>query len=141
VAQNLGIEINAPFTNQVVRVRNTPQAYFKIVEVLYEESTLSPRNVQNKVLTLNLTGQGTLTLNFNSTGAGVYTYGASSGSISSYVFGQEPYRARLWPIYFSGLYPMTLRLDFVSTTLGNVRGNYYDGSASPPAVSGTFSLN
>jgi hypothetical protein len=96
---------------------------------------------------MNLTGQGVLNIAFDGAGGGVYTFSdGSSGTVSSYTWQQEIYRGRLWPIYFSGLVPMTLRLDFASDTQGTLAGTAYifTGPSDPPTevpLSGTFQIS
>jgi len=84
-----------------------------------------------------------LTNNFDSAGGGTYSFrngtSTSTGTITNYTWIQEAYRGRLWPIYYSGVVPMTLYLNFTGGGGGIFNGTAY---GSPPAsVSGTFMLN
>jgi peptidyl-prolyl cis-trans isomerase A (cyclophilin A) len=135
----LGLELGPTFTNSLRRPR-TGCEFFRMAQIQYPASTLAPRAVTNRVLTLNFGGgSGTIVITFDATGGGTYTYTAGSpGVITAYDWHQEPYAGRLWPIYYSALVPMTLRLGFASTTGGTFSGTAYGTSAFP--VSGSFTL-
>jgi hypothetical protein len=108
--------------------------------VQYAASTLAPKNLLGRTLTLNFTtGPGIITNVFNSTGGGTYTWSlGAGGTILGYAWYQEPYRGRLWPIDYSGIVTMTLQLNFDSLTSGTLSGTAY--TATPVSVSGTFTL-
>lgn len=135
----LGLELGPALTNRLHRAR-TAREFFRLAQIQYPASTLAPRAVTNRVLTLNFEGGlGTILITFDGIGGGTYTYtGGSPGVITAYDWQQEPYAGRLWPIYYSALIPMTLRLGFASTTGGTFSGTAYGTSAFP--VSGSFTL-
>jgi cyclophilin family peptidyl-prolyl cis-trans isomerase len=138
---SLGIEITAPVSNAVQRAAVAPKEFFRLAQIQYGASTLAPRNMLGRTLTLTFTvGPGVITNVFNSAGGGTYTWSmGAGGTISSYAWYQEPYRGRLWPIYYSAIVPMTLLLNFDSPASGTLSGTAYMTSSST-AVSGTFTL-
>jgi hypothetical protein len=83
-------------------------------------------------------GLGTLSLALGPDGGGTYDFSGTAGTVTSYTWSQEPYRGRLWPIQYSGLFPMTLRMDFVSAVSGSFTGTVF--AATPFSVTGSFSL-
>jgi hypothetical protein len=91
-------------------------------------------------LVLLLGGGGVITNVFDLTGVtGNYTFNGNAGGIVNYVWMQEPYRGRLWPIEYTGLVPMTIRLDFTSLTNGTLSGTAYPVGPSF-GISGSFFL-
>jgi len=136
----LGIETAAPFSNSLAKGIDAPNQFFRLAQIRYASSTFAPKSVVGRVLKLNFAnGLGALSIGFDRAGGGTYTYSlGSSGKVTSYTWSQDPYRGRLWPIYYSGLSTMTLRLDFTSGTNGSVSGTAY--STTPFSVSGTFGL-
>jgi len=136
----LGLELGPAFSHSLRRPRAAGGEFFRMAQIQYPASTLAPRAVTNRVLTLNFGGGlGTIVVTFNASGGGTYTYtGGSPGVVTDYEWFQEPYAGRLWPIYYSALIPMTLRLGFASTTGGTFSGTAYGTSAFP--VSGSFTL-
>jgi cyclophilin family peptidyl-prolyl cis-trans isomerase len=139
----LGIELSAQVTNRVYRSNEVTQAYYRLAQIQYAASTFAPKSLQGRLLTLNLRDVtqsiGTLKITFDASGGGTYTFtGQNPGTVTQYTWSQEPYRGNLWPIYFSGLVPMTMRLDFTSATQGKLTGTAY--SQLPFAISGTFTL-
>jgi peptidyl-prolyl cis-trans isomerase A (cyclophilin A) len=136
----LGIEIAAPISNALQRAAVAPREFFRLAQVQYGASTLAPKDLFGRTLTLTFTvGPGIITNVFNSSGGG--TYGWSSGpggTIPAYAWYQEPYRGRLWPLYFSGLVTMTLQLNFESLAAGSFSGTAY--TATPTTVKGSFTL-
>jgi len=139
-AQELGIETTTQFTNNVSRPIDAEQQYFRLAQIQYASSTFAPKNVMERGVKLNFAnGLGTISIAFNSAGTGSYTYSlGGSGTVTNYAWSQDPYRGWLWPIYFSTLSPMTLRLDFASITNGSISGTAYSTTQLP--VSGTFSF-
>jgi peptidyl-prolyl cis-trans isomerase A (cyclophilin A) len=138
-SNSLGIEITAPTTNTVHQTNSAAQQFFRVAQVQYASSTLAPKNVLGRRVVVSFSnGGGTVTNNFNSSGGGTYTSSAGSGTITSYTWTQEPFRGFLWPIYYSGLNPMTLQLNFSRVTGGIVSGTIY--RFPPLNVSGTFTL-
>ena len=61
-----------------------------------------------------------------------------AGTVTVYSWAQQAYRGMLYPVYFSGLVPMTAQLNFSSNTGGTFTGTFY--ATSPFNVSGPFSL-
>ena len=99
-----------------------------------------PKNVIGKIVNVNFnSGLGTLTMWLTNSTRGTYVYNGSAGAVTNYVWSQEPYNGRLWPIYFSALVPMTIGLNYSSTNSGVVFGTAYSGT--PFAISGTFTNN
>ncbi|HOC57907.1 MAG TPA: peptidylprolyl isomerase [Verrucomicrobiota bacterium] len=140
-ADALGIEITAPVSNSVRQAKDAPRKFFRLAQVQYASSTFAPKTMYGRTLTLTFTSglTGTLTIGFNSTGGGDYTFPPySPGIVTSYAWTQEPYRGFIWPIYFSGLVPLTVRLDFSSNTSGTFSGTFY--AEFPFSVAGPFSL-
>jgi len=143
-ANLLGIEISSPITNTIYRPKDASLGFFSIAQVQYASSTFAPKMVQSRKLVMTFTSgtSGVITNNFNSGTGGTYSYTSgttSSGTIDSYSWTQEAYRAELWPIYYSGLYPMTFQLIFTGTAGGTFSGTVY--STLPFSVAGTFNLN
>jgi len=143
VEDPLGIELSTQVTNRVYRSNELTQAYYRLAQIQYAGSTLAPRSLQGRLLTLNLRdatqGIGTLKITFDTSEGGTYTFtGQNPGTVTTYTWKQEPYRGNLWPIYFSGLVPMTMRLDFTSATQGKLTGTAY--SQLPFSIFGTFTL-
>src|SRR5207247_9158468 len=103
-AENLGIETTSPITNNFYRPKDAPRRFYSLAQVQYASTTLAPKTVYGRTNTLNFNGGGTIVLSFNSSWGGTYTYtGSSPGTITSYVWLQEPYRGRLWPIEYRRL--------------------------------------
>ncbi len=96
----------------------------------------------SRTLTMNLIytgGAATNTIVFDNSGGGTYTLvGSSSGTVTSYTWSQLPYNGLLYPISYSGLYTMTLDLNFSSITNGTLTGTVY--STPSFSVTGTFKL-
>lgn len=141
-AQPLGIEISAPPPGVVLQNANLPSSFFRAAQVQYASSTFSPKQVVGRALTLNFSagGPGTIVHTFTTTNGGTYTWSlGSSGTISDYTWSQEPFNGKLWPIYYSGIVPMTLSLNFDNATSGTFKGTAYTFPVSS-AVSGTFQL-
>ena len=119
-----------------------PRRFYSLAQVQYASTTLAPKTVYGRTNTLNFNGGGTIVLSFNSSGGGTYTYtGSSPGTITSYVWLQEPYRGRLWPIEYSGLVPMTLVLNFATSTNGSFNGTAYNSPTNSFPVSGNRLLS
>ena len=84
-------------------------------------------------------GQDVLTVRFDAADGGTYDLNGAAGTLTRYTWRQEPYRGRLWPIEFSAIIPLTLRLDFTDEAGGTFSGTAY---ATPPFnVSGAFTLS
>lgn len=141
----LDIESATPATNTLYRAKDTPRKFFRMAQIQYPSPTFAPKTVYGRTLTLNFTGGvDVITITFNSSGGGTYTYPPDPvGTVDGYAWSQEPYRGLLWPIFFSAVYPMTLRLDFTGNTVGNFSGTaypYYPYPFGSFGVGGTFTL-
>lgn len=136
---SLGIDLSTPALSQVTRPTEGEAGFFAASQVGYAESTRAPRNLHGRELVIHLPG-GTdvLTIQFNADGGGDYLFNDTPGTVTSYTWSQEPYRGRLWPIEYSALIPMTLRLDFASETGGTYSGTAY--AAQPFEIKGSFTL-
>jgi cyclophilin family peptidyl-prolyl cis-trans isomerase len=120
----LGVDITPPPTNSVPRPTDAPSQFFTLAQVQYPSSTFAPRTLSSRNLTLLFNGGlGTIAIGFDTVGGGTYTYsGGSPGTVTGYSWTQDIYRGNLWPIYFSGLVPMTLQLNFTNNTAGAFSG-------------------
>ncbi len=137
---SLGIEVAAPVSNSIVRASSLPREFFRSAQILYPNLLYPPKNVIGKIVNVNFdSGLGTLTMWLTNSTRGTYVYNGSAGAVTNYVWSQEPYNGRLWPIYFSALVPMTIGLNYSSTNSGVVFGTAYSGT--PFAISGTFTNN
>jgi peptidyl-prolyl cis-trans isomerase A (cyclophilin A) len=140
----LGIEITAPVTNSVTQSAAAPYQFFRAMQIQYPSSTWAPKTVYGRTAALTFTNgaAGTLTIVFDSTGGGTYTLtGLPAGTVDSYSWYQEPYNGELWPIYFSDLIPMTLALNFSTTTAGSFTGTAYPDPYTSFPIGGTFTLH
>jgi len=143
IPEPLGIEISSPTTNTIAQSLDGPARFFSLAQIQYPSSTFAPKTVLSRRVALLFSGGNPmLTNNFDSVGGGTYTFrnggSTSTGTITNYTWTQEAYRGDLWPIYFSGVVPMTLYLNFTGSTGGIFNGTAY---GSPPvAVSSTFVL-
>ena len=140
---SLGVEGAQANTNlKSLAVTDAGRYFFSTARIQYAHSTRAPRDLYSRVLQLVLDdGLGTVTITFDAAGGGVYTWSMdpNPGTVTQYAWEQDIYRGYLWPIYFSGIAPMTLRLDFASDTAGTFEGTAYASPSS--AVSGTFTLS
>ena len=138
VDEDLGIETTSAFTNCLSISTSARQQFFSLAQVQYPSSTFAPRNLRSKTFNLTfLTGvSGTLRLTFDAAGNGVSD---SLGTITSYSWSQGVYRGWLWPIYFSGYWPMTLQFNFASVTSGTFSGTIY--ATTSFSVTGNFTWN
>jgi peptidyl-prolyl cis-trans isomerase A (cyclophilin A) len=141
---SLGIDVASPLSNTVARALTAPAQFYMLNRVQYPSSTFAPRSVRSRTLTMAIRENGTLIINFDAAGGGNYSFNGSPGTVDGYTWIQEAYRGRLWPIFFSGLLPMRLRLDFASGNAGTLSGTvypYYPFSDGAFAISGTFTLS
>jgi len=141
----LGIALTEPPSGTATVPATNAAAFYQLAQVRYPGSTFSPPDVRSRKLTLTFNGgQGSIIIQFDAQNAGTYTYvdgnsEASPGTITEYEWFQEPYAARLWPVLYSDLVPMTLRLGFNSATGGTFSGTAYF-SPFPSQIAGTFTL-
>jgi peptidyl-prolyl cis-trans isomerase A (cyclophilin A) len=80
----LGLELGPAFSHSLRRPRAAGGEFFRMAQIQYPASTLAPRAVTNRVLTLNFGGGlGTIVVTFNASGGGTYTYtGGSPGVVT-----------------------------------------------------------
>lgn len=138
----LGIEVSGTMSGSVTQSMSGSSKYFRAAQIQYASSTFAPKNLFGRTLTLNFTGGlGTNVSTFDAVGGGVYSWPSvgSGTTISGYTWLQDAYNGRLWPIYYSGIVPITLALNFKSATSGNFTGTAYTSPFNTP-VSGTFVL-
>ncbi len=138
---DLGIELDAPRADGFdVHANGAARGFFSLARIRYAESTRAPPELLGRTLALNFNdGLGQISIVFNASGGGTYQYEGTNGTVNEYTWYQDPYRGFLWPIYFSGLVPMTVQLDFDSDTAGTFAGTAY---TSPTLdVGGTFTLS
>jgi cyclophilin family peptidyl-prolyl cis-trans isomerase len=139
----LGI-VTTPSPSTLVTSASLPARFFRMAQIQYQDSLFVPYSVSGRTMALNFTGgNGTITITFDNNGGGSYTWTAGpSGSILFYNWIQDPYRGRFRQIFYSGIPPMDLHLDFDTATSGTFKGtvypNYPSTAGSVPA-SGTFS--
>lgn len=141
----LGIETVLPITNTLYRLKDTSARFYSVAQVKYPSSTLAPKTLFNRTLTLNFNdGFGVITNIFDSAGGGIYFYKSGtnfSQGFTAYNWFQQPYRGDLSPILYSGL-AMALRLNFSGVAVGVFGGTAYPNTPDPPfSVSGAFTLN
>jgi cyclophilin family peptidyl-prolyl cis-trans isomerase len=139
-SENLGIETTSPIgTNSVTKNKDAGRRFHRMVRVEYTTPRPVPKNVYGRTLVLTFTGGADIiTVVFDGSGGGSYNYNGSAGTVTSYSWNQDPYRGRLQPIYYSGLYPMALHLNFATATSGSFSGTVYDWFNS--SVSGTYTI-
>jgi cyclophilin family peptidyl-prolyl cis-trans isomerase len=146
-ARELGITLDSPLVGGVSTTATNATEFFRVAQVQYAESTLAPPNVVGRTLTMNLRNGagadlGVITVQFTGASGGTYNYSKgnpANGTITNYEWDQEAYVGRVWPIEYSNLVAMTIRLNFDSATAGTLTGTAY--TASPFAISGTFTLS
>ena len=137
---SLGIDVAAPASNSVQQAMSGSAQFYSLSRIQYPSSTFAPRGLQSRTLALTFdNGLPALKIVFDAASGGTYVFGADPGTITSYTWSQEVYRGRLWPIYYSGLVPMTLRLDFTGDLAGKFSGTAYTTSST--SVSGSFTLS
>jgi hypothetical protein len=139
-ANAMGFEITAPVTNSMQQAKDAPQRFYALAQVQYASSTFAPKTLYGRTLTVNLGADGLMTITFDSAGGGSYTFPPyyPTGAVAGYVWTQQAYRGQLYPIYLSGIYPITYLLNFTNNTGGTISGTVY--SSPSFNVSGPFSL-
>jgi cyclophilin family peptidyl-prolyl cis-trans isomerase len=140
VGSSLGIDVVAPASNSVKQAMTGPTRFYTLSRVQYPASTFAPRTLLSRTLTLSFDGGlWVLPIVFDSAGGGTYKFNGTPGTVTSYTWSQDIYRGRLWPIYYSALVPMTLRLDFTGDLVGKLTGTAY--TTPSQSVTGTFTLS
>lgn len=138
-SQSLGISLEEPVVGGVTVTATNREEFYRVAQVQYAEPTWAPPSITGRTVTLQFNGNvGTVTLQPSAAG-GTYTYASTtttSGTIRNYQWVQEPYVGRIWPVEFSNLVPMTLRLNFENSNGGTFTGTAY--TTPSQAVSGTF---
>ncbi|OGV44606.1 MAG: hypothetical protein A2X46_03400 [Lentisphaerae bacterium GWF2_57_35] len=142
---NLGVEVAPPSITGFplsAQTAATPRQFYSLSRVQYPAHAFLPWSLQGCSLQIVFTNMaGTIDMSFGSATTGTYTFSqTSTGSITSCSWQQtEPYRSSMWPIYFSGLYPMTLTFNYTTNTGGGFNGLCY-GTVTFP-VSGLFTMD
>jgi peptidyl-prolyl cis-trans isomerase A (cyclophilin A) len=148
-AESLGFETaTMPLTNFVTRTKDTSRKFYSMAQVQYQTSPFVPKVAFGKQVVLSFSGGDRITNNFDAVGTGTYVYVPASGptatgTITQYSWSQDLshlYQGYLWPIYFSGLVPMTMQMNFLSETNGGFNGTAYPASGPSFAIAGTFTL-
>lgn len=140
---DLGIETAAARPDGIrLDINGQAKGFLSLARVKYAASTRAPPVVTGRTLSLIFDGDTKpLVIVFDASGGGTYQYYENVGTVKEYTWVQDPYRGLLWPIYFSALPPMTLRLDFADDSGGTLSGKYYTGPSSSFDISGTFSIS
>ena len=142
---NFGYETSLPVLTTAGAATVFPQQFFRGAQVRYPPTLFVPRNVFNRVVTLNITGSATFVVSFDGAGLGTYTWtGGSPGTVQYYSWIQDPYRGRLAPLFLSGIVPLIFHLDFDSSTAGTFKGQTapnYPSLAGGATLTGTFSVS
>lgn len=147
---SLGIDLSNPVAQSTVVTNDRSRRFFRLAQIQYPASTLAPKTVYNRNLTLNFspntnlsTIPGRMTIAFNAIGLGpaTYTNGASgvAGTVIYSSWSQEPYRGRLYA-EFDFFYPIQLRLDYTNATQGNFSGSWFYQYVYTYPVAGSFSM-
>jgi len=154
----LGIYLSGVASNSFTRSYPNSRQFFRAAQVQYPSSTLAPKTISGRTLTMVFTNGagGTVIVNPNSSGGGTYSYNGTPGNLvdNYYSWKQEPYNGKLWPIGFTGIVDldMTLALNFDTATAGGFTGRVYPApyyynpnnpGANPLAydVAGSFTIS
>ncbi len=140
-AQNLGITLEQPLVGGIMTTATNQAEFFRVAQVQYAEPTLAPPSVAGRTLTIQFNNNlGAITVKFDAAKGGTYTYTSGNppnqGTLTDYEWTQEAYVGRLWPVKYSNLATMTLRLNFDNSNGGTLTGTAY--TANPFSISGTF---
>ena len=146
----MGIEIAAPVTNSVLQAITAPSQFFRAAQIQYFASTLAPKTMTGRTMTMIFTNgfTGTNVVNLNTGNGGTYTYNGMSGNLFYYAWSQEPYNGKFWPIGFVGVldFDLTLNLNFDRATAGSFSGKlypppyYYPSAPTTYSVAGSFTI-
>jgi cyclophilin family peptidyl-prolyl cis-trans isomerase len=140
---SFGFETSLPLMATVQTPYALEREFFRMIQVQYPPSLHVPKDVLNRVVTLNISGGSTFIITFNSVGGGSYTNSTlgGSGPISIYSWKQDAYRGRLNPFWMGGYPIMALHLDYDTPNAGTFKGTQYfvyPSSPAPGALTGTF---
>src|SRR3979411_2021312 len=61
--EDLGCEVGPAFTNTFWRTKDSRAKFYRGAQAQYPGTTLAPKSILNKVVTMNVTGNGTIVLN------------------------------------------------------------------------------
>ena len=152
----LGIDLSGVASNSFTRSVTPTGQFFRAAQVQYPASTLAPKTVYGRVLTMVFTNgfSGTLIVNPNSSRGGSYTYNGTPGDLYDYSWAQEPYNGKLWPIGFLHVpgsldldLDLTTALNFDTASAGGFSGTIYPAPFYSPYapyrtnVAGSFTLS
>ena len=146
-----GIELSGVASNTFTHSVTTNGQFFRAAQILYPSSTLAPRTVSGRTLTMIFTNgfSGTVIVNPNSSGGGTSAYNGTPGSLVYYTWRQEPYNGKLWPIGFNPPLDLdlTVALNFDTALAGGFTGTiypapyYYPNAPATYPVTGSFTLS
>jgi peptidyl-prolyl cis-trans isomerase A (cyclophilin A) len=124
-AQSLGIETFGSITNTVIDSADLPAEFFRLAQVQYVSTKPVPKSLYGRTFIEQFSDGTFITNIFDNAGLGTYALGTNRGTITQYSYDQDPYRGRIRPIYYSGLYPMVLHCNFATQTNGTFTGTMY----------------
>lgn len=147
----LGIDLTGSPVSANTNALTYPRQFFRAAQVLYPSSTLAPKVITNRTLTMVFTNgfTGTAVISFNVSGGGTYTYNGSPGTLYYAFYSQEPFNGKLWPIGFIGPmdFDLTTTINFDTATAGGFTGTiypppyYYPSAPTTYPVMGSFSIS
>lgn len=146
-ADSLGVELTTTFTNRVFRTNDTGPHFYRFAQAVYAESTLAPKDLANRVLTLDTASQsGTVRVQITHDAQGkAVSYTRSDGksgtnSYSYYI--QHPYKAQIGYVFSAeGVWPLEGRIQFDTATSGKLSAVEYWLNMFEQPVYGTFTLS
>ncbi len=146
----LGMDLTGVPTNSFTRGYTNNSQFFRAAQIQYPASTLAPKTLSGRVLTVVFTNgfTGTLIVTPNSSNGGSYTYNGTAGTLAYCYWRQEPYNGKLWPIGFNGVlnFDLAMMLNFDTASAGGFSGKiypppyYYPNAPVTYDVAGSFSL-
>jgi peptidyl-prolyl cis-trans isomerase A (cyclophilin A) len=101
--------------------------FYKLAQAQYASTRPAPQSLNGLRIAFEFAnGLGTNTTTFDNAGGGTYTWPTqgvtTSTPVRSYFWKLDPYRGRLRPIEWDGIYPMDLHLSFLTTSNGTFTG-------------------